>query len=50
MKRYYVELLDNGLIRVFDRASKLSGLFYQDDYSYYAGDIREFPDESERVA
>ena len=38
-QRYSVERLPNGLIRVFDRASKLSACYYADG-SYAHGDLR----------
>lgn len=37
--RYSVERLQNGLIRVFDRASKLSACYHADG-SYAHGDLR----------
>jgi len=37
--RYAVEQLPNGLIRVFDRASQLSGCYHADG-TYQHGDLR----------
>lgn len=37
--RYAVEQLPNGLIRVFDRASKLAGCYHADG-TYRHGDLR----------
>ena len=41
-QRYHVEYLQNGLTRVFDRSSGLSGLFNPDG-SYRSGDLRDIP-------
>ena len=47
MTQFQVELLPNGFVRVFDRGSKLQGLFNKDG-SYRQGDLRS-PEASQAV-